>query len=366
MEIAVSGHHRLAPQWLRLSFHDAGTFNKAVPEGGANGCLMNFPDMRRQEENRHLHLAINTLEKIRDHWEQLENACIDISSADIIQFAGFFASVRQTGSVPGITSAKIIELLGFKWGRPDETNCKTKWTQNLPGFMLGTDENDIPLRCNVAGKEIKTKMMDRNGFTSEEATALIGAHTIGLTRNVFGDKAAPWVVNGADNATPTGPVFDNSYFVLMEQNIPALSTAEFDSNTAPFKEVFPDWFQTASSTPLNFLDTDLVLAFPPKSSSDHPDYHAHTVVFTNNNQLFLTTFRKALVKMGSLGVTGVLTVPGPCSSCQAFTPVTVRSLLKLVSNLGEATSTAEFLLAAEQEANKDQLLAQTTVIRITS
>jgi Peroxidase len=364
LEIAVSGQHKLSAQWLRLSFHDAGTFNKAVPEGGANGCLMNHPPMRLQDENGHLDIAINTLEQIRNNWEQLATTCIDISSADIIQFAGFFASVRQTGSVPGITTAKISQLLTFKWGRPDEVNCNINWTHNLPGFDLGTASGNLPLRCKMAGKEIKTKMMDRNGFTAQEATALIGAHTIGLTRNVFGGLAAPWVADGADDATPSGPVFDNTFFDFMANKVVAKTTTAFGINPAPFTSIFPTWVQTSSPTTLNYLDTDLALAFPPKSAADHPDYHVNTVAFSKNNQFFLNTFHNAQTKMGMLGVTAVLSVPVPCPVCQTVAdPITVPAVVKLVANLGDATSTADASLAVQQDAIKDQQVAQTTVVQ---
>lgn len=47
MELAVLGSHKLLAQWTRAAFHDAGTFDQNVPEGGANGCLMNHPPMRQ-------------------------------------------------------------------------------------------------------------------------------------------------------------------------------------------------------------------------------------------------------------------------------------------------------------------------------
>jgi catalase (peroxidase I) len=329
---------------------------------------MNFPDMRLQDENGHLDVAINTLEKIRDNWEQLVTTCINISSADIIQFAGVFATVRQTGPVPGLTTDKISQLLTFKWGRPDEVNCNTMWTQNLPGFQLGTDPEDLPLRCKRAGGEIRKKMINRNGFTTQEATALIGAHTIGLTRNVFGGGlAAPWVASGADSATPTGPVFDNAYFDFLKNKIVAKSITDFDKDTAPFTNMFPTWVQTTSPTKLNYLDTDLILAFPRPVNWTIPDYHLHTTAFVKNNEFFLTTFRNAQTKMGMLGVTANVTVPVPCSMCPSFSdPVDANAVLKLVSDLGTATATADSSLAAQQDANKDQLLVQTTTVVLTS
>jgi hypothetical protein len=364
LDIAVSGNHKLAPQWLRLSFHDAGTFNKAVPEGGANGCLMNHPAMRLQPENEHLDVAINTLKEIRDNWEQLSTTCIDVSSADIIQFAGFFASLRQTGAVPGMTPAKISQLFTFKWGRADEAKCIINWSHNLPVYDLKTSSVNLPLRCKMAGKEIKTKMMDRNGFTAEEATALIGAHTIGLTRGSFGSAFAdPWAANGADDATPTGPVFDNTFFSFMTNNIVAKTTSAFQFNRAPFTNIFPAWVNTKSPTAINFLDTDLALAFPPESTADHPDYHANTVAFSNNNEFFLQTFNKALTKMGMLGVTANLTAPAACSSCQASAdPITVSTIQQLVSNLGDAVATADASMAVQQDLHKDQRANLTTAV----
>lgn len=46
METGVLGSHELLPQWTRAAFHDAGTYNQATGEGGANGCLLNHPPMR--------------------------------------------------------------------------------------------------------------------------------------------------------------------------------------------------------------------------------------------------------------------------------------------------------------------------------
>ena len=143
--------------------------------------------------------------------------------------------MRQTG-VPGLTTAKRRTLLGnspahgnvfFTWGRLDEANCDDTTISNLPEFSP-RPHTSFPERCEGAGGEIKEKMMDRNGFTAskligevfcskinllnlnayrfapsivllktEEATALIGAHTIGVIRTMFGQaNAGPWVLNG--------------------------------------------------------------------------------------------------------------------------------------------------------------------------
>lgn len=51
MEAAVNVSPKLLGQWTRAGFHDAGTYDQTVPEGGANGCLMNEPLMLLQHEN---------------------------------------------------------------------------------------------------------------------------------------------------------------------------------------------------------------------------------------------------------------------------------------------------------------------------
>lgn len=61
MEVLVSHDHALIGQWTRAGFHDAGTFNQNVPEGGANGCLLNDPLMLTMPENDHFVQAIFAL-----------------------------------------------------------------------------------------------------------------------------------------------------------------------------------------------------------------------------------------------------------------------------------------------------------------
>lgn len=157
LEMAVSKKRKLPAQFLRMAFHDAGTFNQDTGEGGVNGCLLNDDRMQVQEENLFLGLPIFALEKIKKDWLESDQTCISVSSADMIQFAGLYVSVRQTGN-PGMTSAKERQILDFQWGRPDESNCDPRWARNLPTFDLGTNRRNIPLRCLNAGREIKRKV----------------------------------------------------------------------------------------------------------------------------------------------------------------------------------------------------------------
>jgi hypothetical protein len=317
MEQSVNISLALAPQWIRASFHDAGTFNheKQPPEGGANGCLLTHLPMRRQGENSGLDLALETLQTIKDLWEGHPETCLDVSAADMLQWAGWFSVFRQMDE-PGLTDDKIKKLVQvFNWGRPDELNCNISWTANLPGFKLGTNETDIPQRCANAGGEIKDKMMDRNGFTAIEATALIGAHTLGLTRSVFGvgtPFVSKWDETGAENFTSKGGRFDNSFHFYLKNAIVANDTYAFANNSAPFTTIFGDWFRD-DKTEIGHLDTDIVLAFPSTNTSVHPDFHTFTAAFANDSEFFMTQYFLAYDKMSSLGVTVNLSDAKSCS-----------------------------------------------------
>jgi Peroxidase len=61
MDMVVDLNKAIAPQWLRLAFHDTGTFNVQIPEGGANGCLLTHDAIRAQPVNRRLVLTIRNV-----------------------------------------------------------------------------------------------------------------------------------------------------------------------------------------------------------------------------------------------------------------------------------------------------------------
>jgi hypothetical protein len=148
----------------------------------------------------------------------------------------------------------------------------------------------------------------------------------------------------------------------LENKIIANTTTAFGANTAPFTSLFPTWFQTSSPTPVNYIDTDVALAFPPTSAADHPDYHAHTAAFSSINQYFLDTFYKALRKMGKLGVFKVLSAPSACTSCEVVVqPVTGAVVEKVSVDVSFVVAAAEDTIAAAQEENKEEIAATTTV-----
>lgn len=382
MELFVLASHELLAQWTRAAFHDAGTFDQNDNVGGANGCLMNHAPMRLQPENHFFDAPINTLQAIKDSWIAHASTCIDVSSADMLQFAIFFAITRQTGT-PGLDSAKRDKLITqFDWGRPDELNCDVAWTEHLPGFEVGAGQS-IPRRCTLAGKEIKEKMIEKNGFTPEEATALIGAHTIGLIRNTFGTSlSGPWVPNGADTATPEGPVFDNAYHNFLINTIVENNANDFGNNIAPFTVPFGTWFRVdpgiLGPSGLDHLDTDVALAFPSLDLNDHPHFDTFSRKFAASNTDFLDTFGQALKKMGMLGVTVPLTKATSCAcgtirSRRALVTVdrsligysgklTATDMLELTKELGIAMASSDEATRFIQAGRKEEIDALTTPV----
>jgi hypothetical protein len=359
MEEAVGINFALLPQWLRMSFHDAGTFNLAVPQGGANGCLLTHPQMREQPENSNLDLALNTIAAVKALWEGQTQPCLRVSNADMIQFAGWFSVIRQK-DVPGLTTAKRNELVvsTMTWGRKDELNCQIEWTLNLPGFEnLGASEFDVPGRCMFAGGEIKKKMMDSNGFTAMEATALMGAHTIGLTRNVFGTGGplvSKWAHNGGDNHTPQGPVFDNGFHQYLKNDVVEDDASAFAGNILAFDVPFPAWFRE-TATGIGHLDTDVALAFPSVDTNVHPNFHTFTAMFASDNALFMKEFVNVFRKMTALGVVGPLAKPLDCSA--GCTNNSTSPLNNSTSPANSTTLTDDVQILVEQEIDLAILFA---------
>ena len=75
MDFLVTGNPERLAQLTRAAFHDAGTFDQTVPEGGANGCLLTDMNMRLQPENGNLDDALNSLQ-VSDSHEQRIPLCL--------------------------------------------------------------------------------------------------------------------------------------------------------------------------------------------------------------------------------------------------------------------------------------------------
>lgn len=165
--------HPLMAMFVRLAWHDAGTYDKTTRTGGANGSIR-FPKELAHGANRGLQHAI-------PHIELLHRQVSQISYADLIQ-ATSVASIEFAGG-PAIP---------FRFGRVDAASD----AECTPDGRLPDATQGVPHLRDV---------FYRMGLGDLEIVALSGAHTLGKAWRENSGFEGPWTKN------PT--VFDNSYFV---------------------------------------------------------------------------------------------------------------------------------------------------------
>ena len=133
------------PLFLRLAFHDAGTFRAANGRGGANGSIR-LPGERSREENTGLEKGILLLEEIKNDFPEF-------SFADLIAFAGAYSVLMLGGP--------DIELSSGRLDSDDISEPK-----------LMPDESDPVLKLK--------KNFEEMGLNSKDLVVLSGAHTVGM------------------------------------------------------------------------------------------------------------------------------------------------------------------------------------------
>lgn len=118
-----------------------------------------------------------------------------------------------------------------------------------------------------------------------------------------------------------GPKFGNAFHNFVENQIVENNAISFSTNIAIFNQLFSDWFRVNPGPPagfpmgLNYLDTDVALAFPSLDLTRHPDFNGFTANFASSEATFLKHFFLALDKMSKLGVTVDLKAATPCIPC---------------------------------------------------
>lgn len=188
---------------VRLSFHDAGTFDKVTDTGGIDGCVdISDPD------NVGLELIIDELAPLVNKYKNLA------SRADVWAFAANVAIETAANSTvtqgyggnnifkeitQDIGSLRNFSLPPFRFGRKDSTkdakSCHKRDLGRLPS-------------AEKAGLHLKETMVERMGFTMDEVTALMGAHTLGRGDSAVTGYHGAWV----ETAGPSNAVFDNEYY----------------------------------------------------------------------------------------------------------------------------------------------------------
>ncbi|KAL7564930.1 hypothetical protein ACA910_009417 [Epithemia clementina (nom. ined.)] len=234
------------PLFVRLAWHDAGTFDKHVMaafpyRGGANGSIR-FEEELSHSNNAGLSKAVELLEPIADESH--------VSCADIFQMA----------------SARAIELaggpkLGIKYGRVDANWCPQEG--NLPNGEAG-DDGQFGWDCGTVSSKDPTpeghlrNVFYRMGFDDEGIVALSGAHTFGRAykdRSGLGKEKTKFTDGQSEKSkqiradgteakyTPGGSswvdqwlVFDNSYFKILEDSSADEELLKMSTDLAIFKD----------------------------------------------------------------------------------------------------------------------------------
>lgn len=171
----------LVGTFVRLAWHQAGTYDKADDSGGSNGGRIRHNPERNWSANSGLGLAMDKLDKIKEKHPE-------ISYADLYALAGIVAIEEAGGPV-----------IDFKLGRVDEPNGDNSPAEGrLPDADRGTWKGTIQHMRDV---------FHRLGLTDREMVALLGAHSLGRCHTYNSQYWGPWTL--AENT------MSNEYFRLL-------------------------------------------------------------------------------------------------------------------------------------------------------
>jgi hypothetical protein len=171
----IIGDATAAGGFVRLGFHDAGTFDMHNPttSGRPDGCVdLTVPD------NAGLSSVIDMLAPVAANHRDA------MSRADLWQLA---ANVAISFSLPRGASMP----LQIRYGRVDVDMCADSDHSMLPDAEL-------------TNQHTRAVFVDRMGFEQTEVTALMGAHTLGRADADASGYDGSWVQNSA--------TFDNDYY----------------------------------------------------------------------------------------------------------------------------------------------------------
>lgn len=235
------------PILIRLSWHDAGTFDASNQTGGAHAC------MRFQGNGESTHGANNGLTIAQNLLAPIREKYTDISTADLWALSAVVAIEEMGGPI-----------IPFRYGRTDAQSVDASVEEGrLPDAAKGTAH----LR----------NIFYRMGFNDQEIVALSGAHSVGHCHK---DRS------GFDGSWSTEPYkFDNSYFI--------------DLLDTEFEEVTVDdtgnrqFFNKEKS--IMMLPTDIALIHDEK-------FKTFVMLFAENKEMYFEVFTAAFQKLQEFGL----------------------------------------------------------------
>jgi cytochrome c peroxidase len=239
-----SSRRNMAPLLVRLSWHDAGTYDKKDGSGGPRGCMRNAGGEASHGANAGLGIARDLLAPVKSKFE-------DFSHADF-------------WSLAAVCAIKVMGGPDIPWraGRPDATKGDVP-DGRLPDATQGSDH----LRC----------VFHRMGFSDQEIVALAGAHAVGMCHGDRSGFVGPWTTTALD--------FDNAFFVN-------LTTMKWHKKK---QDNGLEVFVTDSQPGIIMLPTDIALITDPKMV-------CWVELYAKDKQRFYTDFAAAFAKLQELGV----------------------------------------------------------------
>jgi cytochrome c peroxidase len=170
----INSRKNVAPLMVRLSWHNAGTYEMSSNTGGPRAVM-------RFNSGESKHGANAGLQIARDLLEHLKAKHPEMSNADFWSLAAFCA-------------IKVMDGPDVAWraGRPDADSKD----DSMPDGRLPDATQGCPHLRSV---------FHRMGFSDQEIVALSGAHAVGMCHPDRSGFIGPW--------TTSALTFDNAYFV---------------------------------------------------------------------------------------------------------------------------------------------------------
>jgi len=231
------------PIFVRLAWHNSGTFCKASGNGGSAGARMRFEPECKWDANAGLHIARNVLEKVKEKHP-------GISYSDLWTFAACIAIEEMGGP-----------KIPWRPGRVDAVDG----SDTVPdGRLPDGDKGAAHLR------HIFYKM----GFNDQEIVALAGAHTLGRCHPEASGWDGPW---GRSPIT-----FSNMYFKELFENTWTLK--KWDG---------PPQFEDPTGE-LMMLPSDMCII-------KDPSFRKWADIYYRDEERFFKDFTAAFTKLTELG-----------------------------------------------------------------
>ena len=275
---------------VRLAFHDC------IGKGKCNGCI------------DHSKPGNAGLKRVTDRLDALYDASHKgkISRADFYALASVVALTRSTADL----SDKYNGLREFKVGRKD---CNTSPAESL-------SNSNIPRGSDGTSKTLQFFKREF-GMKTQEAVALLGAHTLGRCFSQNSGFVGSWVDQrystappGKRNLSPTS-LLDNAYYRMIIDIVPWIQVNINGTRIQwqePSNPIPNDKLPESKRTPL-LLNSDMAISWiikptdalgtvsctptSKKTPCRHSNAHVYAEIYAKNNAIWVKDFTKAFNKM---------------------------------------------------------------------